>query len=178
MLQRLVAHGLLVGEAYGEPEAVEAEEALEGHAGPPSDSAPHRGGPANACVELLCRGGELADDGVDVAVLRCILTAVCAPAFGVHGDALLRCVRAAYNVYLGSRSEVNASTAKATLTQALTFVFHRMEADTALVPPPVISVTDLLFPGGAREEGSALAAAVQVCRGEGAGEGGCAVRVA
>ena len=47
----------------------------------------------------------------------------------VHGEALLRIVRTCYNVFLGSKSEVNQTTAKASLTQMLTIVFHRMEAD-------------------------------------------------
>lgn len=161
LLQRLVAHGLIRGDADALPTAeLEAE--------PPEDVEPapeaslQRPGPAAAAVELLCRGYELGDEAVELAVLKGLLTSVSVPTFQVHGEALLRVVRTAFNVFLGSRSEVNQNTAKATLTQALTFVFHRMEADSALVPPPVISVTDLLFPGGAAEEGGgAMAAAVQ-----------------
>lgn len=37
-------------------------------------------------------------------------------------------MRTAYNIYLVSRSEVNQTTAKATLTQMLNVVFQRMEA--------------------------------------------------
>ncbi len=48
-------------------------------------------------------------------------------------QALLLAVRTCYNIYLVSRSEVNQTTAKATLTQMLNVVFQRMEADDVLV---------------------------------------------
>jgi len=42
-------------------------------------------------------------------------------------------VRTCYNIHLMSRSEVNQTTAKATLTQMLNVVFQRMEANSMLV---------------------------------------------
>jgi hypothetical protein len=39
------------------------------------------------------------------------------------------------------------SAAKASLTQMLTVVFHRLEADSAEAPAPTIVVADLLRPG-------------------------------
>ena len=64
--------------------------------------------------------------------------------FRVHGRALLRVVRTCYNVHLGSKSEVNQATAKASLTQMLTVVFHRLETDDPSTLPPPIVVADLL----------------------------------
>ncbi len=42
-------------------------------------------------------------------------------------------MRTCYNIYLTSRSDVNQTTAKATLTQMLNVVFQRMEADDVMV---------------------------------------------
>jgi len=63
--------------------------------------------------------------------------------FHVHGEALLRVVRTCYNIFLASKSEVNQTTAKACLTQMLTVVFLRMEADSSTVPLPPIVVSQL-----------------------------------
>ena len=116
---------------------------------------------AGAAVELMCRGYELGDEAVELAVLKGLLTAVSGSGFQMHGEALLRCVRTCYNVFLGSRSEVNQTTAKATLTQALTIVFHRMEADSALVPPPAINVADMMLAGSGEAAASPVTQFVQ-----------------
>ena len=55
-----------------------------------------------------------------------------------------RVVRTCYNVHLGSKSEVNQATAKASLTQMLTVVFHRLETDDPSTLPPPIVVADVL----------------------------------
>jgi hypothetical protein len=52
-----------------------------------------------------------------VLVLRGLLTATTSATFALHGQALLLAVRTCYNIHLMSRSEVNQTTAKATLTQ-------------------------------------------------------------
>lgn len=64
-----------------------------------------------------CRCDEIADESVELQVLRGLLTATTATTYTVHGQALLLAVRTCYNIYLMSRSEVNQTTAKATLTQ-------------------------------------------------------------
>jgi brefeldin A-inhibited guanine nucleotide-exchange protein len=166
LLQRLVAHGLLTGEA----DALPPSAGSDGGTAPEPDDADAVASPgpaaksstvAGAAVELMCRGYELGDEAVELQLLKGLLTSISCASFQVHGEALLRCVRTCYNVFLGSKSEVNQTTAKATLTQALTIVFHRMEADSALVPPPAITVTDLLYPGGTEESASAMAQFVQ-----------------
>ncbi len=48
-------------------------------------------------------------------------------------QALLLAVRTCYNIHLVSRSDVNQTTARATLSQMLNVVFQRMEADDVLV---------------------------------------------
>lgn len=46
----------------------------------------------------------------------------------IHESTLLLAVRTCYNIYFASRNLVNQATAKATLTQMLSIVFARMEA--------------------------------------------------
>ncbi|RMZ52113.1 hypothetical protein APUTEX25_001307 [Auxenochlorella protothecoides] len=95
--------------------------------------------PAALAVDLIVRCDDLGDEGVELRLLSALLTAVTSAGLAVHGAALLLCVRAGYNVYLLSRSEVNAATAKATLTQALNVCFARMESgDAHEVPPPIM----------------------------------------
>ena len=68
-------------------------------------------------VELVCRCDDVSDDPVELRLLKALLTAVTSTTLAVHGQALLLVVRACYNIFLTSRSDVNQATAKATLTQ-------------------------------------------------------------
>ena len=95
-------------------------------------------------VALICAGGEVVDERCELECLKGLLAAVSSRHFRVHGRALLRVVRTCYNVHLGSKSEVNQATAKASLTQMLTVVFHRLETDDPSTLPPPIVVADLL----------------------------------
>jgi len=70
-----------------------------------------------------------------------------------------RVVRTCYNVHLGSKSEVNQATAKASLTQMLTVVFHRLETDDPSTLPPPIVVADVLSKqsgGGKAGDGTSI----------------------
>ena len=70
-----------------------------------------------------------------------------------------RVVRTCYNVHLGSKSEVNQATAKASLTQMLTVVFHRLETDDPSTLPPPIVVADVLSKqsgGGKAADGTSI----------------------
>lgn len=95
-------------------------------------------------IELLCRCDDVLDDGVELKVLKGLLTAVTSSVVHVHGQALLLAVRTCYNIFLMSRSEVNQTTAKASLTQMLNIAFQRMEAGSETVQPSPIAVTDQL----------------------------------
>lgn len=68
-------------------------------------------------MELACRCDDVSDDAVELRLLKALLTAVTSTSLAVHGQALLLVVRACYNIFLTSRSDVNQATAKATLTQ-------------------------------------------------------------
>jgi hypothetical protein len=89
--------------------------------------------PQALAVQLICHCEEVADEGVEVLVLRGLLTATTSISFTLHGQALLLAVRTCYNIHLMTRSEVNQTTAKATLTQMLNVVFQRMEAGSVKI---------------------------------------------
>ena len=77
----------------------------------------------------------------------------------VNMQALLLAVRTCYNIFLMSRSEVNQTTAKASLTQMLNVVFQRMELGARNVHVPPIAVSDVL--GLPTTESSSTTAFVQ-----------------
>ncbi|ETO81834.1 hypothetical protein F442_03848 [Phytophthora nicotianae P10297] len=78
-------------------------------------------------VEVACDCNDHPDEGVQIQVLRVLLTAVTTPTCEVHEHALLRAVRACYHVHLVSKSVTNRTVAKATLQQIISIVFQRME---------------------------------------------------
>eukprot|EP00891_Asterochloris_glomerata_P002829 jgi/Astpho2/2829/e_gw1.00050.8.1_t len=111
-IQKLISHSILTG---------------------PVHSINHKREAAGKAVELLCRCDDIPDDGIELRVLKGLLTAVTSNHVHVHGQALLLAVRTCYNIFLMSRMEVNQSTAKASLTQMLNVVFQRMEAGSEQV---------------------------------------------
>lgn len=93
----------------------------------------HLVSPQGLAVQIICSCDKIPDEGVEVLVLRGLLTATTSLTFTLHGQALLLAVRTCYNIHLMSRSEVNQTTAKATLTQMLNVVFQRMEAGSVKI---------------------------------------------
>ncbi|KAI5079490.1 hypothetical protein GOP47_0004969 [Adiantum capillus-veneris] len=96
-VQKLISHGYLRGE-------VDAANAVDN-------------GILVQLMEAVCKCHDLADDAIELLVLKTLLTAVTSVPLRVHGETLLKAVRTCYNVYLGSKVIVNQSTAKASLTQ-------------------------------------------------------------
>ncbi|EDQ86494.1 uncharacterized protein MONBRDRAFT_33770 [Monosiga brevicollis MX1] len=80
-------------------------------------------------VETICKCfvGEATDESVQLQIIKALLTAVTSNVCDIHEGTLLRAVRTCYNIYLTSRSAVNQTTAKATLTQMINVIFRRME---------------------------------------------------
>ena len=78
-------------------------------------------------VETVCACNDHTDHGVQLQVIKALLTAVTSSTCEVHETSLLSAVRACYHIHLVSDSLVNKTTAKATLTQMLSFMFQRME---------------------------------------------------
>jgi len=174
--QHLIARGVIAGRAWDEGDEKGSERAganaanatgeddVDGSPSSPSSSAIASNVDAIAgnaeeevnvtreIIDAICAAAETRDETVELQVLQTLLTAVSSRTFEVHGRVLLRVVRTCYNVYLSSKSEVNQNTAKATLTQMLTTVFHRLEADDPHALAPTIVVADLLRPIGADDD--------------------------
>ncbi|CAD7702431.1 unnamed protein product [Ostreobium quekettii] len=113
-------------------------------------------------IDMICKCDDVQDDTVELKLLKALLTAVTSTTFCVHGQGLLLAVRMCYNVYLMSRSQVNQTTAKASLTQMLNVVFQRMEANSLNVPIAPIVVSDVLgLPKVATTESASLSNFVQ-----------------
>ena len=99
-----------------------------------------------AVMETVTKCYDIADEGVELLVLKTMLSAVTSASLRVHGECLLKAVRTCYNIYLGSKVPVNQTTAKASLTQMLVIVLRRMEADSSTVPVQPIVVADMMEP--------------------------------
>ncbi|KAG6728243.1 hypothetical protein I3843_02G144500 [Carya illinoinensis] len=97
-------------------------------------------------IESVCKCHDLGDDQMELLVLKTLLSAVTSIPLRIHGDCLLQIVRTCYDIYLGSKSLVNQTTAKASLIQMLVIVFQRMEADSLTVPIQPILVAELMDP--------------------------------
>ncbi|XP_057686488.1 brefeldin A-inhibited guanine nucleotide-exchange protein 2 isoform X3 [Corythoichthys intestinalis] len=84
-------------------------------------------------VETICNcfQGPQTDEGVQLQIIKALLTAVTSPHIEIHEGTILLTVRTCYNIYLASRNLINQTTAKATLTQMLNVIFTRMENQAA-----------------------------------------------
>ncbi|XP_056404844.1 brefeldin A-inhibited guanine nucleotide-exchange protein 2 isoform X2 [Hyla sarda] len=83
-------------------------------------------------VDTICNcfQGPQTDEGVQLQIIKALLTVVTSPYVEIHEATVLQTVRTCYNIYLASKNLVNQTTAKATLTQMLNVIFTRMEAQT------------------------------------------------
>lgn len=84
----------------------------------------------DSMVDAICNcfHGPNTDDGVQLQIIKALLTIVTSYSCPVHESSILLVVRTCYNIYLGSKNLVNQTTAKATLTQMLNVIFSRMES--------------------------------------------------
>lgn len=83
----------------------------------------------NRIVETICAcfSGPQTDEGVQLQIIKALLTVVTSQHVEVHEGTVLLAVRTCYNIYLASRNLINQTTARATLTQMLNVIFSRME---------------------------------------------------
>ncbi|KAK1418745.1 hypothetical protein QVD17_27891 [Tagetes erecta] len=125
-IQKLIAHGCLRGES-------------DPSGGPDSKL-------LGKLIDSVCKCRELSDEGVELLVLKTILSAVTSMSLRIVGDSLLQIVRTSYDIYLDSKNVVNQTTAKASLIQMLVIVFRRMEADSSTEPVQPIVVAELMGP--------------------------------
>ncbi|GFO03195.1 Brefeldin a-inhibited guanine nucleotide-exchange protein 1 [Plakobranchus ocellatus] len=84
-------------------------------------------------VETICGcfNGPQTDEGVQLQIIKALLTVVTSTTCEIHEGTVLQTVRTCYNIYLASKNLVNRLTAKATLTQMLNVIFSRMETQAA-----------------------------------------------
>ncbi|CAD5111922.1 DgyrCDS1182 [Dimorphilus gyrociliatus] len=109
-LQKLIAYGHLTGNA---PD----------YANSPNKTLIER------IVETICGcfQGAHTDEGVQLQIIKALLTVMTSQGCEIHEGAVLQTVRTVYNIYLASKSVVNQKTAQAALTQMLNVIFSRME---------------------------------------------------
>lgn len=90
----------------------------------------------DSIVETVCScfHGPGTDDGVQLQIIKALLTLVTSQSCQVHEGSILIAVRTCYNIYLASKNLINQTTAKATLTQMLNVIFNRMEAQALIAP--------------------------------------------
>ncbi|XP_015926421.1 brefeldin A-inhibited guanine nucleotide-exchange protein 1 isoform X1 [Parasteatoda tepidariorum] len=86
-------------------------------------------------VEAICScfHGPNTDDGIQLQIIKALLTVVTSQACEVHEGSILLAVRTCYNIYLASKNLINQTTARATLTQMLNVIFTRMEVHAAAI---------------------------------------------
>ncbi|XP_014869608.1 PREDICTED: brefeldin A-inhibited guanine nucleotide-exchange protein 1 isoform X1 [Poecilia mexicana] len=108
-LQKLIAYGHLTGSA-------------------PDSTAPGKK-LIDRIIETICAcfQGPQTDEGVQLQIIKALLTAVTSQHIEIHEGTVLQAVRTCYNIYLASKNLINQTTAKATLTQMLNVIFARME---------------------------------------------------
>ncbi|XP_074643889.1 brefeldin A-inhibited guanine nucleotide-exchange protein 1-like [Tubulanus polymorphus] len=113
-LQKLIAYGHLVGNA---PDSTNPTKHL-----------------IDRIVETICTcfNGPQTDEGVQLQIIKALLTVVTSNTCEIHEGTVLHTVRTCYNIYLASKNLINQTTAKATLTQMLNVIFTRMENQAAL----------------------------------------------
>ncbi|XP_065569507.1 brefeldin A-inhibited guanine nucleotide-exchange protein 1-like isoform X3 [Artemia franciscana] len=80
-------------------------------------------------VETICNcfTGTQTDEGVQLQIIKALLTIMTSQHVEVHEKTVLISVKTCYDIYLASKNIVNQKTAKATLTQMLSVIFQRME---------------------------------------------------
>lgn len=80
-------------------------------------------------VETICScfTGPQTDEGVQLQIIKALLTVVTSQHVEVHEGTVLLAVRTCYNIFLASKNLINQTTARATLTQMLNVIFTRME---------------------------------------------------
>lgn len=108
-LQKLIAYGHLTGNI---PDSTEPNKLL-----------------IVRIVETICGCfmGPQTDEGVQLQIIKALLTVMTSQHVEVHEGTVLLTIRTVYSVYLASRNLVNQTTARATLTQMINVIFARME---------------------------------------------------
>eukprot|EP00756_Hemistasia_phaeocysticola_P035955 Hpha_TRINITY_DN16613_c2_g3::TRINITY_DN16613_c2_g3_i1::g.181261::m.181261/K18442/ARFGEF, BIG; brefeldin A-inhibited guanine nucleotide-exchange protein len=84
------------------------------------------------CIESASYAALFQHDGVQLQVIKAMLSAVSTPSCGCHGGALSIAVRTVFNIYIMTTNPINSTTAKGTLNQMISIVFQRMAESSGL----------------------------------------------
>ncbi|CAH8564731.1 unnamed protein product [Schistosoma turkestanicum] len=74
-----------------------------------------------------CFQGVQTDDGIQLQILKALLTVITSPVVEIHEADILLVVRTCYNIFMATKNPINQATARATLTQIISVLFQRME---------------------------------------------------
>ncbi|EOA15892.1 hypothetical protein CARUB_v10003979mg [Capsella rubella] len=108
-------------------------------------------------VNAVSKVGAIAEEPIQLAVLRVLLAAVRSPGVLIRGDCLLHVVKTCYNIYLGGLSGKTQICAKSVLAQMMLVIFTRSEEDSLDVSVKTIYVNELLtFTDKSVNEGSSV----------------------
>ncbi|ESQ53563.1 hypothetical protein EUTSA_v10024200mg [Eutrema salsugineum] len=108
-------------------------------------------------VNAVSKVGAIAEEPIQLAVLRVLLSAVRSPCVLIRGDCLLHVVKTCYNIYLGGLSGTTQICAKSVLAQMMLVIFTRSEEDSLDVSVKTVYVNDLLtFTDKSVNEGSSV----------------------
>ncbi|OMJ89408.1 hypothetical protein SteCoe_8405 [Stentor coeruleus] len=130
-IQKLISHGFLTGICedtctYTDP--------------PQTTSQRHPRKMIDAIVESVCKCVQETDDNVQLQVIKTLLTIITSFNCEVHDRTLLEAFRACYHIHITSKNLVNQTTAKATLTQMIHYVFQRMENNSIAISEEPINL--------------------------------------
>ncbi|XP_010432288.1 PREDICTED: brefeldin A-inhibited guanine nucleotide-exchange protein 4-like isoform X1 [Camelina sativa] len=95
-------------------------------------------------VNAVSKVGAIAEEPIQLAVLRVLLAAVRSPCVLIRGDCLLHVVKTCYNIYLGGLSGTTQTCAKSVLAQMMLVIFTRSEEDSLDVSVKTVYVNELL----------------------------------
>ncbi len=87
-------------------------------------------GTLDEIVSLVCGCLEVKEEEVYLRMVQTLLTAATRTKSGLHHGTLLAAVRTVYNIYLNAREPGVRTTARVCITQILSLVFSRMEAES------------------------------------------------
>ncbi|KAI0985612.1 hypothetical protein GJ496_002658 [Pomphorhynchus laevis] len=84
-------------------------------------------------IKMICScfKGEQTNEGVQLQILKALLTILTSQLVDVHASSLLLSIKTCFNICLISRSLINQTTARATLTQIINVVFFKMEQEAS-----------------------------------------------
>jgi brefeldin A-inhibited guanine nucleotide-exchange protein len=112
-------------------------------------------------IETVSNCSDETDDGVQLQVIKALLTAITSMHCAVHEASLLLSVRACFHIHLISKNLINKTTAKAALTQIISVTNQRMEVHAASLSAPSTGAspsapsplsTDLVQKSGSSDE--------------------------